>query len=228
MIIIEENTIWFLVILLIGWVGLFLALTLMIVLAGKWKTVFKEKEWTLIPTLEGKAMLRAIKLNSDWLERLQEATLDAVDATRATREEFGILGTELDKKSQELQTMRMGQEFHNRKAMILAAIRALEMIGIDKAADGDTHKTLHGIFTDLTEALDDNHVATYMPSVGERVPTRGVDVGSARYTPTAEHTLVGTIASVERPAYIATGPSGDEEVLKAAVVTIYVQQEDSQ
>ncbi len=217
-----------LVILVIGWLGLFLALALMIRLTGKWKTAFNEKEWTLIPTLEGTAMLHAIKINSDRLERLQEATLEAVDATRATREEFGILGTELDKKSQELQIMRMGQEFHNRKAIILAAIRALEAIGIDAAAGDDPHNTLRGISVDLTEALEDNHVVTYVPPVGERIPTRGVDAGSARHTPIAEHTLVGTIASVERPAYIATGPSGDEEVLKAAVVTIYVQQEDSQ
>lgn len=223
----DHATIVFIV-LASGWALAILALVLLIVLVGKWKTAFSEKDWTLVPTLEGTAMLRATEVSVVQMKHLEEVVLSASEATRQTREEFGILGRDLDAKAEEIRTLRMGSEFHHRKALIRAAIRALEAIGIDKAAGTSPEITLRGIAVDLEEALEDNHVECFTPPVGERVPTRGVETASSRRLVTTDSALVGTIASVERPAYIASGPGGFEELLHPAAVTIYVLEENAQ
>jgi hypothetical protein len=223
----DHATIVFIV-LASGWALAILVLVLLIVLVGKWKTAFSEKEWTLVPTLEGTAMVRAAEVSSVQMKRLEEVVLAAAEITRETREEFGILGRDLDAKAEEIRSLRMGAEYHHRKALILAAIRTLEAIGIDQAAGATPETTFRGIAIDLGDVLEENHVECFMPLVGERVPTRGVESAKARRIVTTDSTLVGTIASVERPAYIASGPGGFEELLQSAAVTIYVLEESVQ
>lgn len=216
------------IVLASGWVLAILMLVLLLMLVGKWKTAFSEKDWTLVPTMEGAVMVRAAETTAAQMKRLEEAVLAAAETTRETREEFGILGRDLDTKAEEIRTLRMGAEYHHRKALIRAAIRALEAIGIDQAAGTSPETTVRGIAVDLEEALEDNHVECFLPPVGERVPTRGVEAASARRLFTTDSTLVGTIASVERPAYIASGPGGFEELLHPAAVTVYVLEESAQ
>ncbi len=216
------------VVLALGWLALVIVLLVLLMLIGRWKTAFNEKDWTLVPTLQATHLTHALRVNAAQVARLHEVTERALEATQETRAEFGILGADLDKKSEEIRVLRMGQEFHHRKALMLAAVRALDAISIDAAADGDPQTTLRGIAVELAEALDDNHVETFAPQVGTLVPTRGADVGAARLVPTSDTTLVGTIASVERPAYIARGPNGTEEILKAASVSVYTTEENEQ
>jgi hypothetical protein len=223
----EHSTIVFIV-LASGWALAILSLVLLIALVGRWKTAFGEKDWTLVPTMEGSAMVRAAELSTMQMQRLEEVVRAAGEMTRETREEFGILGRDLDAKAEEIRALRMGAEYHHRKGLLATAIRALEAIGIDEAAGTSAETTVRGIAVELEDALEENHVQCYFPPLGERIPARGVEAASARRRSTSDTTLVGTIASVERPAYIAAGPSGSEELLHPAAVTIYVLEEAAQ
>lgn len=207
-----------------GWLALIVVLILLVLLTGRWKTAFAEREWTLAPTPALATVEASLEAHASHAAMLEESVRTSLEEARATREAFEILGRELDGKSAEIRDLRLGAEHHHRRALILSAIRALEVIGVDRDAGSDPDQTLRGLEVELSEALEDNHVEIHYPAVGERIPMRGVDAGASRLVTTADEALVGTIASVERPAYIVRGPGGDEETLKPAAVTVYVSE----
>ena len=221
--------------LALGWVALVIVLIILVTLVSKWKTAFNDKEWTLVPTLDAASWIERINKNTHAVNALADATHRAeetaqrtLEAAEGTRKEFGILGPQLDLRDQQITELRMGQEYHHRKALLLSAVRALTAISVDAQAEDDPLMTLAGIRIDLEEALEENHVEVVTPTIGATLPARGVDAGSARHIPTPDEALVGTIASVERPAYIARGPAGSEDVLRPAAVSVYITMEKSQ
>ncbi|MEI7626574.1 MAG: hypothetical protein WCK06_10565 [Actinomycetota bacterium] len=226
----SENQTFVVGVILVLAVGFILTLTLLISLTRKWKTSFTNREWTLVPSLEAAKMTDAIDSNRRALSSLNSSTQQAqamsqhaLDAITETRKEFGILGVALDAKDKQIAALEMGQEFRHRKAMILAAVRALDIIEVDAAAGESSEQTLRALAIDLRESLEDNHVEIYTPEIGTRIhDARGVNASSARHERTNNQALVGTIAAVERPAFIAVGAGGREEVLRPARVSIYV------
>lgn len=210
--------------LLISLVLVVLMAAVLLVLARKWKAAFADRDWTLAPTLMVADVERALSQARDELSRTSEAAFDARDSSDATREEFSILGRELDARTEEVRALRHGEALSLQRPLLLASVRVLEIIGTDRAAGTDPGQTLLGIQADLEEVLEDYGVETVTPEPGATLPVRGVDPGSARRAATRDPALVGTIASVERPAYVATGRSTDV-VLKPAAVTIYTAEE---
>ncbi len=206
-----------------SWVLVALLAVTMLVAVRKWKAAFADKEWTLAPTLEVGEITAAVASAQDELEFLRGATLEARDASQGVREEFAILGRELDARTQEVRELRMGQAFVAQRPFMAASVRAIDAIEYDRDLASDPIKTLQSIEVDLTELLEDHGVEVVTPAVGDRLPARGVDPGSARHVPTGDAAKVGTLASVDRPAYIAVGPAA-EVVLKPAVVSIYVDE----
>jgi hypothetical protein len=203
-----------------------LAIVLLLVQQRKWRMTFSTKEWVVTPAADSGLIRDAIATNIHHLQNMSDATARSAEATTATREEFAILRTEIGDQREEIKRLQMGHAFHARRSMLQAAIRALEAIEADGRSGSDPETTLKGIVIDLDEALEDNDVRIVYPEVGARIPTRGVDPGRARFEPTTDDALVGTIAAVDRPAYIAVGLEGAEEVLKPAQVTIYREQEE--
>ena len=78
----EHSTIVFIV-LASGWALAILSLVLLIALVGRWKTAFGEKDWTLVPTMEGSAMVRAAELSTMQMQRLEEVVRAAGEAEHA-------------------------------------------------------------------------------------------------------------------------------------------------
>ncbi len=209
--------------LVASWVLVALLAVTMLVAVRKLKTAFTYKGWTLAPTWEVGKITAALAAAQDELARLRGATFEARDASQGVREEFAILGRELDARTQEVRELRMGQAFVAQRPFMAASVRAIEAIKCDRDPTSDPIKTLQGIEVDLTELLEDHGVEVVTPAVGDRLPARGVDPGAARHVPTGDAAKVGTLASVDRPAYIAVGPD-PEVVLKPAVVSIYVDE----
>lgn len=219
-----------LIALAVGWVALLLVLVLLIILVRKWKASFREREWVLIPSPDGERMVNAIETNVEHAMRLEEVARGSMAASEATREDFSILRTQLDAQAEEIRDLRRGEAQLHRRPFVLAMVRALDAIEVDEAAGTDPRTTLQGVQLDLRETLEDNRVEIVFPQVGDSLPARGVDAGAARHLETSDSALVGTIASVERPAFIAIGPGGAEDLLRPASVTVYVPrrvQEDA-
>lgn len=211
-----------LIALVVGWVALLLTLILLIALVRKWKASFREREWVLMPAPDGERMLTTIEMNAEHAMRLEEVARGALEASSATREDFSILRTQLDLQADEIRDLRRGEAQLHRRPFVLAMVRALDAIEVDQSAGTDPTTTLTGVRIDLLETLEDNHVERVLPAVGSRLPVRGVDAGSMRSIESDDPNLIGTIASVERPAFIAVGPGGQEDLLRPALVTVYV------
>ncbi len=209
--------------LVASWVLVALLAITMLVAVRKWKAAFKNKDWTLTPTLAVGDLTAALAAAQDELARLRSATFEARDASQGVREEFAILGRELDARTQEVRELRMGQAFVAQRPFMAASVRAIDAIESDRDLASSPITTLRGIEVDLMELLEDHGVEVVTPAVGDRLPARGVDPGSADYVPTGDAAKVGTLASVDRPAYIAVGPDA-EVVLKPAAVSIYVDE----
>ena len=213
--------------LIVSWSLLLLVLLGAFLIARKWKVAFADRDWTLTPTLAvSEVATTLMKARAD-LEAARQAAIDAREATAATQEEFGILGRELDARTNEVRELRMGQAFSAQRPFMAASVRALDAIAVDSAAGSDPQQTIRGIEIELRELLEDHGVEVVTPSVGSPLPARGVDPGSAKRVPTPDASKVGTIAAIQQPAYIATGP-GSEIILKPADVTIYVGEADRQ
>jgi hypothetical protein len=148
----------------------------------------------------------------------------SVSATTVeTRAEFFILRDELDRKTKELATLRISQEFHIRRPVLRRVIRALNIIHEDLMYERDMRQTVEGVKAELTECLDENAVTVASPDVGTRLTeAKAVDIQNARREPTEDEALKGTIASTDLPAYIVHGAQGMEEVLVSAKVRVYV------
>ncbi len=206
-----------------SWVLVALPAVTMLVAVRKWKTAFADREWTLTPTREVGKLAAALTSAQDELARLRDATFEARDASQGVQEEFAILGREIDARRQEVGELRMGQAFAAQRPFMAASVRAIDAIKCDRDLASDSINTLRAIEVELTELLEDHGVEVVTPAVGDRLSARGVDPGSARHVPTGDAARVGTLASVDRPAYIAVGPN-PEVVLKPAAVSIYVDE----
>lgn len=217
-----------------GWSLCLLLVAYLIIKQKKWRAAFETKEWLLLPSETAHQVIRSLESLANMVSNTAEqvavradlakgASVRAVEETRGMREEFGILREELESRHKELKASQLGQEFHYRRAVLMRVIRALEIIDEDAAQTLDPSKTIHGIKVELEECLQDNHVHIQQPNVGQRIAdTVGFDSRSARREPTDDPSLRGTVASVERPAYVVTGPRGLQETLVPARVTVFV------
>lgn len=219
---------------LAGWVLSLLLALLLLRLVGRWRTAFENKEWLLVPSGQASqlqaALLALAQTTGNQLERVSERVAAAGDDVRTstaaiqeTRAEFSILRDELDSKTREVAALRLGQEFHVRRPVLMRVIRALDIIDDDLTNQRDIRQTVEGVRVELRECLEDNAIFIHTPTPGTRLSeAKGVDAQGARQEPTQDEALWGTIASTDRPAYVARGPQGAEEVLVPAKVRVFV------
>jgi hypothetical protein len=217
-----------------GWVLSILLAALLVVLVGRWKTAFEYKEWLLMPSDHARQLQGALqaleKTTLTHLERVAHRVASAGDDLRSvnaaiqeTGAGFSILREELDNKTKQITALRLGQEFHVRRPVLVRVIRALEIIDDDLSHQRDMRQTLEGVRVELRECLDDNAVSVHTPETGSRLAeAKAIDVQNARLEVTDDEALKGTIAATDRPAYIARGAQGFEEVLVPAKVRVYV------
>lgn len=217
-----------------GWILCVVLAAYLLVKQRLWRVAFENKDWLILPSDTGHQLASGLQslearvsdashLIAKRVEQTNRAAEVAAEETKGAREEFGILRHELDIRQKELKAMQLGQEFHHRRSALLRIIRAIEIINDDMANQREPEGTLEGVRVELAECLDDNRVVAVKPSVGQRVgDAADYDPGSARRQPATDPALRGTVASVECPAYIATGPNGQREVLVQARVTIFV------
>src|SRR5439155_14089480 len=110
---------------LLAVMGWFSTLALAVVLLRQnqqWRTTFRTREWFLVPSHEGQALLNAaqniivaLQQNERAVEQallaLAAATTRNGEAVDKTRNEFSILREELEQKRTALETARLGAEF---------------------------------------------------------------------------------------------------------------------
>ena len=222
---VDDGTIWaWIAVAVLGWVTA-LALTLFLHRAlTKAKLTYKQREWVLVPSTE---LQRAASLLTRSVESADTAATNAVAASEAVagaREEFSILRSELQDKSDEVKSLRLGAEFHARKPLLVGLARVKAMIDDDQGADIDPSQTLAGVRVEIDEILESHHVELAAPTVGGSIDQRGNDMGRVGYVATRDAALFGQVASVERPALVYQGPNG-EELLAPARVHIYREKE---
>jgi hypothetical protein len=218
----------------VGWLISGLLVIYLILLQKRWRTAFETKEWMLLPSETGANVVQGLdhlaNMVSNTAQQVAEradhakrAALHASEASKSVREEFAILREELEARQKELKLLQLGQEFHYRRPALMRIIRALEIIDDDMTHRRDPTRTLEGVRVELDECLQDNHVFTIRPEIGKAIAeTAGFDGRSARRLETADTARKGTVAEVERPAYVVSGPSGHREVLVPARVTVFV------
>jgi hypothetical protein len=217
-----------------GWLIAVLLALVLLRLNQQWRTSFRNREWLLVPSAEGQSylwglqqLIQAFARTRDTLEHSQSTVVDAVAAgahtTDTTRREFTVLREELERRTEELEAARAGVDLWHRRAVLRAIARASEMIRDDRALNRDAQSTLDGLAVELEECLDQNRVTLRYPTVGAPLASDStVDLTTVIREPTTDDSLRGTIASVDRPAYVAERADGKIDVLLPARVRIFV------
>ena len=217
--------------------GWFLALALGLVLVQltqQWRTSFRNREWVLMPSSESQKQLWGLQRVAETIavgnESVQQALLGTtesvrseVQASEASRKEFAVLREELERRSSELEAARVGVDLWHRRAVLRAISRAVEMIRDDRERERDVRSTLDGLLVELEDCLQENRISLHFPEVG--APLDGdstIDLARVVREPSPDELRRGTIAAVERPAYVALRLDGKQEVLLAARVKVFV------
>jgi len=216
-----------------GWIAAALLAVVLLLLVKRWRTAFETKEWLLLPSFHAAAL-------SEQLESLKHGTLQLRErmanglaghssqlgslesAVRDTRAEFAILREELDRKASEINHLRLGHEFRNRRSVLRVVAHALQIIEEDAAKSVEPQATLEGLRVELMECLENHAVTRLVYEPGTRlVDARGISVQESQREPAPSEDLRGTIGETLRPAFVAIGPGGDEEILAHSRVRFF-------
>lgn len=166
-------------------------------------------------------------------QKAQKKIYDALNAvlheTTGLHETSRILREELASQSQELERYRKGYDIEIIRRSLIPICRIHRMLtnAIDNQAFDDTARAfLDQFLEECLETLEESLVSITMPEVGSPVRTLKNIRHPPATEPTAEEDKIGTVASVQTPAYEIT-TSLSTTVLLPAQVSVYAPSDST-
>ena len=219
-----------------GWLTAFLLAALLLFVFRRWRIAFETQTFLMLPSSQADLLKRSLedvvatlhqlnKATGQQTSRFSSALTEIGGVVSNTRNEFLILREDLVTKSEEIKSLRLGQEFLHQRSVLLRMVRALEIIDDDGRHDRDPAKTLTGVRIELEECLEDCGVVAVSPPIGEPVSKAShVDSRMMMYVGSRDPSKYGLVASVESPAYVYRSPNGGEAMLTPSRISVFVEE----
>lgn len=156
----------------------------------------------------------------------------ALDAAQSASEELRLVGRALDESRAEVARLRKGEAVVIQAPLLRAMVWALATIEQDVKAGTEASVTLQGLEAEISERLEAFGVVERTPTVGDLASEcslidRSDPRSVVKYPSAPEPELAGTIAEVERPAFVLNA-SGEAVVIQHAVVHVYSDNQDGE
>lgn len=215
--------------LLLGGFGLLL-LVVLVYLGLKnftnFRATIENKEWVLAPATHIDQVTQVAALLQDRVARLTTEVMALAASLEERREHLQLLTASIAERDAQLRLANLGVEYHARQKSLKSLAQIAEILEIDTRSGVEATKTVGGIKTEIEQLLEELGVITYEPKVGEKLPQRGVSLKQVKTAPAPSPEKVGTVKSVESPAYLYVGANEQEVVLQPMSVTVYANQSE--
>jgi len=136
---------------------------------------------------------------------------------------FAILQEELNRKTKEIELIRLGNDYRSKRPLLISLARAFDIIAHDGSCqNAPAETTLKGVGTELREAIEDHGIVSLLYPQGTCLAEAlAIDHANSTRMPSMSDDDKGKISETLRPAYVLKEGDNIRDILIPALVRYY-------